>query len=266
MKSLVSHCPGMKELRLCMVGEMKDDFLHEIAKLRQGLWFLDLSDPTESCSEAAMIDLISAVGKNLTHLSLSKHVHLTNIFLTRGLQLHTGHLESLTLSNLPELTDAGVAEFFNEWKNQPLLALDMSGHENLASIALQAILKHSGRSLERLSINGWKDVGNDELVLIGQVSTEMKKLDVGWCRAVDDFVLKGWIHGEIVQGVVQGGCKNLEEVKVWGCNKVTAACSRKVNFTPSFSLIAVTDGPALCSLELRFWEWNLIRLSKPLDF
>src|SRR5258706_12844917 len=161
MESLVTYCPGLKELRLCGVGQMNDDLLHEIAKLRQ-LWFLDLSDPNKSCGEDAMIDLMSAIGKKLTHLSLSKHDLLTDAFLTKGLRLRTGHLKSLTLCHLPKLTDAGVAKFFDSWKNSPLLALDMSGNVELASAALEAILKHSGRCLEDLNINGWKDVGNDE--------------------------------------------------------------------------------------------------------
>jgi DNA repair protein RAD7 len=155
---------------------------------------------------------------------------LTDTFLTKGLQQHTRQLESLTLAHLPELTDAGVAEFFNSWENSPLLALDMSANVDLASAALQGILKHSGRYLENLNINGWKDVGHEELVLIGRTGVELKKVDVGWCRAVDDFVLNRWLHGEIIQGVVEGGCKRLQEVKVWGCNKVSAACSRRVSF------------------------------------
>jgi DNA repair protein RAD7 len=231
MESLVTHCPEVKELRLCEVGQMKDAFLYEIAKLRHGLWFLDLSDPTDSCSESAMIDLVSAIGENLTHLFLPKHDLLTDTFLTQGLRQHTRHLESLTLSHLPQLTDEGVAEFFDGWKNSSLLALDMSGNVDLGSAALEVILQHSGRCLEYLNINGWKDVGNDELVLIGQTGAELKKLDVGWCRAVDDFVLKGWLEGETVQGVTRGGCKRLQEVKVWGCNKVSAACSRKVSLS-----------------------------------
>lgn len=225
MKSLVTHCPGIRELRLSLVGLLADDFLLEIAKLRRGLWSLDLSDPSESCSETAMINLISAIGKSLTHLWLSKHHLLTDDFLTRGLRRCTRRLESLTLSHLPELTDEGVAQFFDGWKNAPLLAVDLSGNANLASAALQGILWHSGRALEQLNINGWKDVGSEELVEIGRTGGGVRKLDVSWCRAVDDFVVKGWLEGD--NG--DGGCKHLEEVKVWGCNKVSAGSCRKVS-------------------------------------
>lgn len=261
MESLATYCPGLKELRLFEVGQMNDDFLHEIAKLRQ-LQFLDLSDPDKSCGEDAMLDLMSTIGKNLTHLSLSKHNLLTNTFLTKGLRLKTGHLKSLTLSHLPKLTDAGVAKFFDGWKNSPLLALDMSGNVELASAALEAILKHSGRCLEDLNINGWKDVGNDELLLLGRTCAELKKLDAGWCRAVDDFILKSWLEGENFQGVVSGGCKRLREVKVWGCNKVSVACSRRVSFVKYLSSCMIAYEHFFCSLELKLWERNLTLLSK----
>ena len=47
---------------------------------------------------------------------------------------------------------------------------------------------------------------------------------------MDDFLVKEWMEG--VEG--PGGkvkvkeCRRLMEVKVWGCNKITARCPRKV--------------------------------------
>ena len=234
LETLVRQCPGIKELRLREVGKLNDAFLSEIERLEQGLWYLDLSEPSESCSESAMLKMIAAVSKTVTHLSLSNHDLLTDEFLIEGLQTHMKHLESLTLSYVPELTDAGVADLFGAWKgNPPLTSLDMSRNEVLGSAALKAILKHSASRLEQLNINGWKEVGEGELKLIGRAK-ELKKLDVGWCRAVDDLVLSGWLEGETVKGVVKGGCRRLEEVKVWGCNKLTAVCPRRVFFFSYF--------------------------------
>ena len=90
-------------------------------------------------------------------------------------------------------------------------------------------MKHSGKQLEELNINGWKDVDEDALKSIGRLGKELKKLDVGWCRAVDDFLLKMWFEGEVVRGVHKGGCGNLKEVKVFGCNKISHSCPRKVS-------------------------------------
>ena len=229
MKSLVTHCPGIKELRLKEIGKLGDPFLRDIHTFKKGLWYLDLSDPSQSCSEDAVIALLRAVGRDLTHLNLSKHDELTNRFLDEGLRSHVSKLESLTISYLPELTDAGLGEFFTGWtKNGPLLSLDMSRNPELGTQALAAALKHSGKRLENLNINGWKDTADESLKMIGLIAFELKKLDVGWCRMVDDFLIQGWLEGELKRGARTGGCRNLEEIKVWGCNKVTHTCPRKV--------------------------------------
>ena len=229
MKSLVKNCPGIIDLRLKEIGYMNDSFLSQIKLLKNGLRHLDLADPTESCTESATVALMRSIGKSLTYLNLTNHSLLGDQFLSKGLQPHTEALRSLILSHLPGLTDEGVSNFFAEWKNPPLLSLDLSRNEVLGSLSLESLMKHSGKHLEELTINGWKDVGEDALKSIGRLARELKKLDVGWCRAVDDFLLKMWFEGELVRGVQKGGCGGLQEVKVWGCNKISHSCPRKVS-------------------------------------
>ncbi|KAL0958192.1 hypothetical protein HGRIS_000355 [Hohenbuehelia grisea] len=114
--------------------------------------------------------------------------------------------------------------------NPPLVMLDLSRNPDLGSASLSTILAHSGPSLQRLSINGWKDVGceglddiaalpseNNVLSSIADQAKDLKQLDVGWCRAFDDFVMRSVVEG----------CKRLEELKVWGCNRVTGAVRRR---------------------------------------
>jgi DNA repair protein RAD7 len=232
MESLVKNCPNIIDLRLKEIGHMNDSFLDQIKLLRKGLRHLDLADPTESCTESAMIRLMQSIGKSLTYLNVSKHALLGDQFLSKGLQTHAKSLQSLSLSHLPELTDEGVSKFFGAWKNPSLLYLDMSRNEALGSLSLESLVKHSGKQLEELNINGWKDVGEDALKVIGLLARELKKLDVGWCRAVDDFLLKMWFEGEVVRGIHKGGCERLQEVKVWGCNKISHSCPRKVGSFP----------------------------------
>ncbi|PPQ73574.1 hypothetical protein CVT24_007460 [Panaeolus cyanescens] len=244
-RSLVKNCPNIKELRLKEIGKLNDTMLKELQKLTAGLSYLDLSDPSRSCSEDAMIDLIAAVGPTLTHLNVSKHSLLTDAFLLEGLLPHVTRLRSLVLSYLPELTDKGVAQFFNEWKNNtPLEFLDISRNEELQNEALKAILLHSGKKLQELNINGMKDAEQESIGLIGSVQKDnprsqlvgvadtiggqLRKLDLGWCRSVDDFIIKQMIEGiPNKRGVLEGGCKQLEEIKVWGCNRVSVNCPRR---------------------------------------
>ncbi len=106
--------------------------------------------------------------------------------------------------------------------------LDASRNEALGDLALAGILRHSRHKLTQLSINDWKDISGDALSTIGRLGVELRKLDVAFCRAVDDFVVKIWLEGEKKRGVQTGGYRALEELKVWGCNRVTSACPTKV--------------------------------------
>ena len=229
---------------------MNDSFLSQIKLLKKGLRRLDLADPTESCTESAMIALMRSIGKSLTYLNVSKHSLLGDKFLSNGLQPHAKALQSLTLSYLPELTDEGVSQFFGAWKNPPLTSLDISRNEVLGDLSLKSLVKHSGKQLEELNINGWKDVSEPALKSIGLVAKQLKKLDVGWCRAMDDFLLKMWFEGEMVQGVQKGGCGSLQEVKVWGCNKISHSCPRKVGRLGSFRMIY---SPFFCYCRRALW-------------
>ncbi|KAF8061821.1 hypothetical protein FPV67DRAFT_297959 [Lyophyllum atratum] len=241
MQALVEHCSGtLTDLRLREVGLMDDAFLQEMQKL-ENLTELDIANAGSSsnCSEEALKELLGAVGGTLRVLDLSKHALLSDSVL-QGLA-EAQSLESLTLMNVPLLTDEGMAAFFSEWKNPPLRIAELSRNHELGSEALGALLNHSGERLEVLGINGWGGVSEDALRMVGRLAPELKKLDVGWVREVDDFVVKGWMEGEgegegMVVDVPGGkrkvrergrGCQRLREVKVWGCNKITARCPKK---------------------------------------
>ncbi|KAK0453698.1 RNI-like protein [Armillaria borealis] len=201
------HTLGLKE-----VGKMSDEFLNCIKLLEGQLTYLDISEPSESCSEAAIIEMLSTVASTLTHLDLSNHTEVSDKVLRLGLQPYSKAITSLGLKDLPELTDTGVADFFNSWTdNPPLTFLDISRIHLLTKDALLAILAHSGSCLQELNINGWRDIDNESLEEIGKQARDLKKVDLGFCRGVDDFTVKSIIDGS------KGG---LQEVKVWGCNRV----------------------------------------------
>ncbi|KAJ7065108.1 hypothetical protein B0H15DRAFT_973680 [Mycena belliarum] len=152
---------------------------------------------------------LSKVGTTLTHLDLSGHGALTNDVLAHGLDPYAPALASLLLAHLPELTDAGVAAFFGACEGAPLVRLDLACNAALGTDALAAVLVHSGGALQALNISGWKDIG--EVALSGLAGArELRTLEVGWCRAMDYFVMKKVLEG----------CRALVEIKVWGCNRV----------------------------------------------
>ncbi|KAJ7212921.1 RNI-like protein [Mycena pura] len=198
----------LRRLGLREIGKLDDSFLEPIAEI-SALTYLDLADAPESLSDDAVVALLSALGAGLTHLDLSAHSSLTDDILTLGILPHVHSLASLSLTHLPELTDTGVAAFFAAFDNPGLVRLNLARNSELGTEALKALIAHSGLTLLELNINGWKDAEEDSVNELGGMR-DLRKLDVGWCRAVDDFVVKKLLEG----------CKSLTELKLWGCNRV----------------------------------------------
>ncbi|KAF8583143.1 RNI-like protein [Ramaria rubella] len=217
VETLVKYSPTLKELRLSEIGKLSDEFIPHLATLSH-LTYLDLSKPSHSLSDDAVQELLQAVGTNLTHLSLTGNEALTDATLLDGILPHVTNLISMSLSNVPLVTDQGFSEFFNSWsENPPLEYLDLSRNHLPSSAALAATLAHSAKGLSELSINGWREASTESLLELGSKASNLTKIDLGWCRGVDDFVIKGLLDG----------CGKLREIKCYGCNRVTENCPRK---------------------------------------
>jgi DNA repair protein RAD7 len=218
MSALARYCPGITELRLKEIGKLDDTFLPHISSLRH-LEQLDLSSPTISCSEDGLLGVLDARGAQLTHLDLSGHKELGDDFLQNGICVHAPRLVSLRLDNLSTLTDEGVAEFFRAWTPAALSTLSLARAYDVGANALLALIECLRTTLSALNISAWRETTADALANIAS-ARELRALDVGWNRAVDDFVVKA----------ILDGCPKLEEIKCWGCNRVTSDCPRKVRF------------------------------------
>jgi len=214
------------------VEKLDDEFV-DVMKEMTGLTYLDLGYPAKSLSEEALVELMGILGQGLTHLDLSGHALLTDTFLMEGIKAHARVLTGLALANVPLLTDEGVAEFFDAWtmkheedgspSNPPLVTLDFSRNSTLSSSALIGILSHSGSTLTHLNINGWKATSEESLNRIAARAKELRWLDVGWCREMDNFVMKA----------IMEKCEKVKEIKVFGCNRLTEHCPRKVSQSQS---------------------------------
>ncbi|KAF8519826.1 hypothetical protein JB92DRAFT_2786466 [Gautieria morchelliformis] len=217
VEALVKHAPEITDLRLSEIGKLSDECIPLIATL-SNLTSLELTNPAHSLSDDAIIQLLKVAGSKLTNLNLSGNDGLTDATLLDGIYPHVTNLTSLALSNVPLLTDQGLAELFNSWsENPPLEFLDLSRNHLPSSAALTAVLAHSARGLGDLRINNWREASNESLLELGRTAFALVKVDIGWCRGVDDFVIKELLDR----------CDRLEEVKCYGCNRVTANCPRK---------------------------------------
>lgn len=242
----------LRELRLDQIGKMNDAMLDLIKSLTSGsLRELSLAYPGNpfALSEGKVEEMLGVVGRTLTHLDLSGNKKLSDGFLYQGIKPHMKSLISLALADIPGLTNKGVAEFFNTWVQNPVVSrcemegdegevsrmvedgnnagclayVNMSRNADLEGDALVALLKHSGPSLENLNINGWKATSEDALRAIANHATNLKKLDVGWCREMHDGVVLDLMKE----------CPQLKELNVWGCQRLTAKCPHKVRLISS---------------------------------
>ena len=230
IKSLCQSCKNLTELRLKEIGKLDDKFIGHLKKLTK-LTHLDLSDPTESLSVKALVDMLSVLGPSLTHLDLSGQNAISDDFLKDGLEPHLRNITSLSLNNIPLLTDGAFASVFEAWSesqsNMNLHMLSLSRIFELGSQTLLAILSHPCAScMTHLNINAWRYSSEEALKTIGEKAGQLMKLDIGWNRDVDDFTVK----------TILEGCPKLEELKVWGCNKVTANCPKRVSTSLFFGL------------------------------
>ena len=89
------------------------------------------------------------------------------------------------------------------------------------NLSLEALLNHSSSALRELNINGWSSTSEGALQNLGKKAEELEKVDIDWCRNMDNWVVKGVVEG----------CEGLKEMKVWGCNRLTVDCPKKVRFS-----------------------------------
>ena len=203
---LVKSCVNLTELRLSEIGQLKDDLIEPLGKLKK-LTILDLSSAGQSLTDSAVNTLLSKVGKNLVSLNMSDNPDLTDVALL-AIATHCPQLRSLHLRNLVELTDDGVADFFAtlERSGHPgFETIDLEKGHDLKSRALHALIAHSRTSLEKLSLMGWREVEKEALSELTECS-QLRELDLGWCRQVTDFTIKD----------VLDACSAIKVIKVWG--------------------------------------------------
>lgn len=209
---LVESCPNLTELRLSEIGLLDGTCLEAISKLKK-LKLLDLSAPPHSLQDDDVISLVTAIGSTLENINLSANAELTDATLL-AIARNCPKLQELHMRHQVEFTNEGVAQFFNELlsRGHPgLTVIDLEKGHDLQDEALAALLAQSGKSVQRLSILGWRDTTADALGGVAQCSA-LRSLDLGWCRKLTDFALKDIIDG----------CQAVQTVRVWGKSTTSA--------------------------------------------
>lgn len=200
---LVECAPGLRALRLSEIGRLDSTWLPVLAGLQE-LEHLDLSSPGAPLADDAVAALLAAVGGKLTHLDLSHNPELGDEVLD-AIARHCPRLTHLSLHHV-ELSDAGLVRFFRALKDQRrpgLVELDLEKGHDLAS--LDDLVEHSGQTLRRLSLCGWRGTQREQLARLAECKN-LEHLDISWCRAANDFTVKD----------ILDGCDAIKEVRVWG--------------------------------------------------
>ncbi|KAG2118288.1 RNI-like protein [Suillus cothurnatus] len=240
MQTLADTCKNIGELSLREIGLMNNEFTDSLCSMPP-LRVLDLAFPGIGIDEDGWMKIIEKHGSTLETLDASKHEGFTDDVLQESVREYTRVLFELKLEGCLSLTDEGVAQFFDNWAypisalkdedrdmdvdsdamevslsslepftpNPPLRILSLARNQELSSAALAAAIVHSAQSLTWLNVNGLRSASSEALVQLKRAK-ELRYLDAGWCRELDDFVMKD----------VVTACTKLNEIKVWGCNRI----------------------------------------------
>ena len=156
-----------------------------------------------------MVRILCKAGAKLETLVLDQCVELGDD--TFRCIIHScPNLQHLSLGMLDRITDDVVVQGFHSWHaNLGLTTLDLTRCVGIKDAGVQAILAHSGASLETLSLNSLDYLTRDTFKLFvdeeSNVGGELVELDVGFVRCVNDDVILG----------LSRCCKVLRSLKVW---------------------------------------------------
>jgi len=155
-----------------------------------------------------MVPILRKVGPKLEKLVLDGCAELGDETFNTILD-YCPNLHHLSLALLDAITDACVAEGFGSWRqNHGLRVLDLTRCMGIKDTGVQAILAHSGVTLQFLSLNSLDELTQETFKLLmdpkSNIGDELVEMDVGFVRCVNDDVIVG----------LSDACRALRTLKV----------------------------------------------------
>ena len=242
-RHLVAACPNLRHLKLKRCFHLGDDSLDLFAQL-ENLQSLSLTFMTPTTA-SKVTNLVLSVGSGLQKLSLCRFQDADDTLLD-AIHQTCAKLDKLAITDNDRCTDAGYAALFDLWKNPPLMSANFSSDRDVdngtsdeagdpvgfASKGFQALMKHSGQRLKKLSLSSCRHIARDSLstVFDGKKQYPMlKDLDVSFVSSVDTTVMAG----------VFKSCPSIKKVVAFGCFDV-----RDVVVPSSVALIGIATAQA----------------------
>lgn len=183
----------LTSLQLAEMGALNDaslNLLHPLKNLRH----LDLSKgglKGESYTDDGVVPLLDQVGRHLLSLTLDDNLLLTDRTLIEGIKVNCPELIELSLRNLGEILPTGVAELFAaDWINaKGMVRINLHRCFQLDDQALEAIIAHSGQTVQKLDVNSVDGITEKSLNLLAKSAPNLTELDVSFVRDVSSTML-----------------------------------------------------------------------------
>ena len=227
--SLVRHCRNLKRLKIKKCFRLGDTSIVAITELKQ-LEHLSLRFPSDTAS-GPLADLIPSIGPGLRTLSLESFNDANDEVL---LKIHSScaQLSKLRFTENDCCTDTGFVALFTGWSNAPLRVIDFSINRSLdqpaasapencvglASAGFEALMDHSGSSLERLDISSCRHINYDSFSHVFDGVKQypfLKDLNISFLTKVDNAIIASLFKScpELVK-VTAFGCFNVANVPI----------------------------------------------------
>jgi DNA repair protein RAD7 len=207
-KTLVDKCPNLEVVGFKRINGLSDSSVQWLSKLKN-LKSLDLTEPVGKVTDESIVPIVRNTGAKLEKLVLDGCVDLGDKTFQAIIQ-YCSNLHHLSLALLDKITEESVVKGFKSWtKNHGLLRLNLSRCVGIKDAGVQAILAHSGASLEWLSLNSLDELTQETFKLfldeLGNIGKGLVELDVGFVRCVNDDLVYG----------LSNACKELRVLKVF---------------------------------------------------
>lgn len=218
---LASHCPNINTLELTEVWKNGEGTLDAIATM-ENLEHLTL-DFIKDTEPENLVNMIEKRGSKLRTLALHGFKESDDTFLDM-VRSQCKVLREFCFNQNAVCTDKGFVNLFTDWSNPPLISIDFGsvrcldkanpdGPEDpigLASEGFKAMMKHSGKKLEKLDVHSCRHVSHaawSEVFDEGALYPNLKELDVSFHPVMDDYVM----------GRIFKCCPALTKVVAFGC-------------------------------------------------
>ena len=206
-EALVTQCPNLENVALKRINGLSNEIIAPLATLKH-LKSLDLSDPQGTITDDCVIPILLNTGPKLEKLILDSCVELSDETFS-AIITHCPNLHILSLAGLERLTNECVTTGFEAWnQNAGLTSLSFCRCVGVKDAGVQALLVHSGASLESLNLNSLDELTQETLSAFwdeeGNVGNELIELDLGFVRCINDDVIRA----------LSMGCRDLKILKV----------------------------------------------------